>query len=114
MSKFIDFDNNYEYSRDHVPEHARESIENYLMFGYHPGGFMTAMFAGDLFTAAGSGDQENGPAMQGIANWIQHSAPHGSLGSYEAVENWCRDVEGRRTQFSTKMEKEYIVRTLKS
>lgn len=114
MSKFIDFDTDYEYSRDHVPEHAQESIENYLMFGYHPGGFMSAMLAGDLFRAASSGDQANGPGMQGIANWIQHSAPHGSWGSYEAVENWCRDVEKRRTQFSDKKEKEYIIKTLKA
>ena len=114
MTKFIDFDNNYEYSRDHVPEHAQESIENYLMLGWHPGGFMTAMFAGDLFTAAGSGDQANGPAMQGIANWIQRSAPHGSWGSYETVMNWCQDLEKRRTKFSDKMEKEYIIKTLKA
>ncbi len=114
MSKFIDFGNDYEYSRDHVPEHARESIENYLMWGWAPGGFMTAMFAGDLFTAAGSGDHANGPGMQGIANWIQHSAPCGSWGSYEAVENWCRDVEGLRTIYRDKKEKEYIISQLKA
>ena len=114
MSKFIDFGTEYEYRRDGVPEHAQESIENYLMLGWHPGGFMTAMFTGDLFTAAGSGDQANGPAMQGIANWIQHSAPHGSWGSYETVMNWCQDLEKRRTKFSDKMEKEYIIKALKA
>jgi len=113
MGKFIDFETR-EYARDMVPDHAQESIENYLMFGYHPGGFMTAMLAGDLFTAAGSGDQANGPSMQGIANWIQHSAPHGSWGSEEAVHNWCLDLEGCRTNFRTQKEKEYVANALKA
>ena len=113
MTKFIDFDT-HEYARDMVPDHAQESIENYLMLGWNPGGFMSAMLAGDLFRAASSGDQANGPAMQAIARWISNGAPEGSWGSYEAVENWCRDVEKRRTQFSDKKEKEYIIKTLKA
>jgi hypothetical protein len=118
MSKFIDFGTHeydtHEYSRDMVPSHAQESIENYLMHGWKPGGFMSAMFAGDLFTAAGSGDQANGPAMQGIARWIMHSAPNGSWGSYEVIENWVKDVGNIRTRFSDKMEKEYIIKALKA
>jgi len=113
MGKFIDFDTTG-YRADRVPDHARESIENYLMLGWNPGGFMSAMLAGDLFTAAGSGDQANGPAMQGIAKWILHSAPLGSWGSYEAVENWSTDLEGCRTQFQSQKEKEYIIKTLKA
>jgi len=112
MSKFLDFDAG-PYNDD-VPDHAQEAIENYLMLGFHPGGFMSAMFAGDLFTAAGSGDQANGPRMQAIAKWIMHSAPHGSWGSYDAIIHWCTDLEGCRTQFQSQKETEYIIKTLKA
>ena len=75
---------------------------------------MSAMLAGDLFRAASSGDQANGPSMQGIANWIAHAAPHGSWGSYEQIEKWVKDVDGIRSRFSDKQEKEYIVKVLKA
>lgn len=113
MGKFIEFETR-EYARDMVPDHSQESLENYLMYGYHPGGFLAAMLAGELFVAANSADHANGPAMQGIANWIMQAAPHGSWGNREAVDNWCRDAEGRRTRFSDRMEKEYIVRALRA
>lgn len=113
MVKFIDFEATG-YVRDEVPSHAQESIENYLMCGWHPGGFLTAMFAGDLFRAAGSGDQANGQRMQVIAKWIMYSAPDGSWGSYEAVENWCNNLDNCRTTFSLQKEKEYIIKTLKA
>lgn len=112
MTKFIDFDT-YEYTRDCVPEHAQESIENYLMYGYDPGGFMSAMFAGNLFSAASSADQANGPAMQEIANWIMHCAPVGSYGHRQNVRDWLQDKDGIRTKFADKMEKAYIIKKLK-
>lgn len=115
MSKFIDFEDGASgYCRDHVPETVHDTLENYLIKGWMPGGFVEAMLAGDLFGAAGRADSTNGPAMQGIANWICHSAPNGSWGSYEAVKNWSQDVEKRRTKFADKLEKEYIVKVLKA
>jgi hypothetical protein len=112
MSKFLDFESTW--CADRVPDHAQEAIENYLMLGFHPGGFMSAMFAGDLFRAAGCGDQANGPSMQGIAKWIMHSAPHGSWGSYELIEKWVKDEDGIRTNFRTQKEKEYVANALKA
>ena len=113
MGKYIDFETR-EYARDMVPDHAQESIENYLMWGWTPGGFIESMFAGDLFRAACCADQANGPAMQAIARWISNGAPEGSWGSYEAVENWRTDLDGCRSKFSDKKEKEYIIKTLKA
>lgn len=112
MSKFLDFESTW--CADRVPDHAQEAIENYLMLGFHPGGFMSAMFAGDLFRAAGCGDQANGPSMQGIAKWIMHSAPPGSWGSYELIEKWVKDEDGVRTRFSEPKEKELVWKILKT
>lgn len=111
MSKFINFDA-YNLYQAPVPEHTQESIESYLMRGLHPGGFLEAMLAGDLFKASAIADQANGPAMQAIANWIQFSAPHGSWGSHEWVQFWIENIGGCRTKYSDKIEKEFIVRTL--
>ena len=113
MEKFIDFENNG-YTRDHVPDHIRETLEKYLIYGWMPGGFLEAMLAGDLFRAASNADSTNGPALQGIARWISHSAPHGSWGSYEAVKDWSRDVDGIRTKFAEPLEKKYVWKTLKA
>lgn len=112
MAKYIDFET-YEYSRDLVPEHIQVSLENYLMHGYTPGGFVGAMLAGDLYKAASSADHISGPAMCCIANWIIHCAPHGSWGSYENVRFWLDDGAGLRTKYADKVRKEYIIRVLK-
>lgn len=118
MGKYTDFGliefETGEYSRDIVPEHTQESIENYLIHGWMPGGFMEAMLAGDIFRAAACGDQVNGPAMQGIANWIAYGAPHGSWGSYEKVKDWAQNKDDIRTKYSDGIEKAYIIKILKT
>jgi len=116
MSKLIQFsDNGYDSLAQYayIPEHMRDTVENYLIHGYHPGGFMMAMFAGDMFRACQCADQVNGPSMLHIAQWIVFEAPLGSWGSYDAVENWCHDIEKRRSIFRDKKEKEYIIKALK-
>jgi hypothetical protein len=30
-----------------IPEHTRESLMNYFVYGYQPGGFVTAVLAGN-------------------------------------------------------------------
>lgn len=116
MGKFIEFDDEFStgYARDHVPSHAQDSLENYLVFGYHPGGFMEAMLAGDLFRAANCADSANGPGMQGIARWISQNAPQKSWGSYDAVNDWCSDKDEKRTAYRTRLEKERIMEILKA
>jgi hypothetical protein len=86
----------------------KESIENYLLHGYHPGGFCTAALAGDLFAAAAKADIHNRTVLREIARWITQCAPLGSWGNYEKVENWMRNVDGIRTTYSDAIEKKYI------
>lgn len=76
-----------------IPDHARESFELYFQNGFAPGGFCTAVLANDLNAAAHKADPWNRANLCDIARWIQHNAPYGSWGSYEAVEGWLSKNE---------------------
>jgi len=108
-NQLIDFDQSQDsavsYTGQSVPEHTQEALENYLIRGYQPGGFLTACLTGDLFRAVQSADTANRGMIYAIVLWIMHNAPEGSWGSYPAVENWCADKGGRRTQYREQCEK---------
>lgn len=95
-----------QYSRQEVPEHTVQSIDNYLVHGYQPGSFVKAMLAGDMFRAIGCADTTNRNAIWAIGYSIMHVLPQSSWGSYEAVDDWCNDVGGRRTKWVTDREKQ--------
>lgn len=113
-AKIVDWelDTSMEYAGMVFSDDFKGSIERYLEFGYEPGGFATAMLARDYERALYSADVHNRKAFWGIAMWINNRMPEGSWGSYEQVEAWCRDTDGRRTEFKTAWEKEKVWLTL--
>ena len=90
-----------------------DSLENYLMRGYEPGGFLTAVLANDLFMAVGRADHWNKDNLHRIVNEIQHEMTPIAYGSYAAVKEWCYDADGRRSAYAAQKEKEYTWRVLK-
>ena len=96
-----------------VPGHTQETLEHYLLRGWEPGGFVTAMLALDMERALCNCDIVNKQAFVHIGRWIIEHAPPGSWGSYEAVENWCKDVNSCRTRYKEYIEKEQVARILK-
>ena len=78
-----------------------ETLENYLMRGYQPGGFATAVLAGDLFSAVCKADHWNKPAIAEIVTSVLNNCPSSAIGSYEAVEAWCADLDERRSRYVT-------------
>lgn len=90
-----------------------ESLENYLMRGYEPGGFLTSVLANDLQLAVGRADHWNKERLPEIVDEVVFKMPSLSIGSYEAVRDWCRDVDGRRSLYAEQKEKEYTWRSLK-
>lgn len=90
-----------------------EGIENYLMRGYEPGGFLTAVLANDLRLAMGRADHWNKDNLPRIAAEVFYKVPDDALYSYDAVRDWCRDVDGRRSAYAAAKEKEYTWRVLK-
>jgi hypothetical protein len=108
-NQLIDFDQSQDsavsYTGQSVPEHTQEALENYLIRGYQPGGFLTACLTGDLFRAVQSADTANRGMIYAIVLWIMHNAPEGSWGSAQAMRDWTADRDGRRTQYREQCEK---------
>jgi hypothetical protein len=78
-----------------------QTLENYLMRGYEPGGFTTAVLAGDLFGAVARADHWNKQAIAEIVTAVLNTCPAHAVGSYEAVEAWCADLDERRSKYAT-------------
>ena len=78
-----------------------QTLEDYLMRGYQPGGFTTAMLSGDLFGAVGRADHWNKPDIGEIATAVVNTCPSAAIGSYAAVEAWCADSGGCRSKYVT-------------
>lgn len=109
MSRLIDFESKGDmavsFTGQAVPEHTQESLENYLILGYMPGGFLTACLVGDLYLAVQSADTANRQMIWCIVRWIMNNAPEGSWGSAQAMRDWTSDKNGRRTQYREQCEK---------
>ena len=90
-----------------------EALENYLMYGFEPGGFLTSVLANDLYLAVGRADHWNKDNLPEIVKEILFRMPNMSYGSYAAVKDWCRDRDSRRSEYALRKEKEYTWRALK-
>ena len=78
-----------------------QTLEHYVMRGYAPGGFTTAVLANDLFGAVGKADHWNKPAIAEIVQEIARTCPVTAYGSYEAVRAWIDDEDNRRSKYAT-------------
>lgn len=90
-----------------------EAIENYLMYGFEPGGFLMAVLCNNLFLAAGRADHWNSQNLADIAKTLFHNMPAGSFGNNQAVTDWIKDKSNRRSDYAYRKEKEYTFRILK-
>ena len=74
-----------------VPHEWGCEIENYLVRGFPPGGFHTALFANDLFTAASKSHPANTWSdIRLTCNWILKCGLPEAFGSYEKVTAWLK------------------------
>ena len=105
-------DSNLKYMGLEVPGHTRETIENYLIRGWAPGGFVDAMIAKDYERALYCADTANRQMFWAIAMWINERMPAESRGSYKAIEMWRDDLGGRRTRYRNDVEKQAVWKKL--
>ena len=77
------------------------TLEHYVMRGFAPGGFTTAVLANDLFSAVSHADNWNKHAIVEIAQAVAITCPATAYGSYEAVEAWLKDEDSRRSKYTT-------------
>lgn len=74
-----------------IPAHMHQAIRDYVLHGYQPGSFLTALLSNDFMEAAGRADAENGNHLRGWALLFYNNVPHGCYGSPEAVATWIAD-----------------------
>jgi hypothetical protein len=81
-----------------VPLEWAEIIERYLVNGFPPGGFFTALFANDAWGAiANSHPMNTISALKNLTGWIVNSGLEEAFGSYEIVQQWIKfDANKRR------------------
>ena len=75
---------------------CQEAIFNYLVYGWEPGGFLTAVMANDLLRAATVADVENVKRLAHVARFVVYALPHGCYGNYDQVKSWCRLTDEER------------------
>lgn len=90
-----------------------EALENYLMHGFQPGGFLTSVLANDLRLAVGRADHWNITRLPEIVNEVVYNVPDLAWGSYQRVADWCANKDGHRTAYAQRKEKEYTFNVLK-
>ena len=81
-----------------VDDTFAEPMFNYLVFGYSPGSFFTAVLANDFVSAVARSHPSNTmTALKALTGWMRDSMPRLAYGSYEAVDAWLAlGVEERR------------------
>jgi hypothetical protein len=90
-----------------------EALENYLMHGLQPGGFVTAVLANNLRLATGRADHWNREILFKIVDEVTYKVPDLAWGNSIRVKEWLADKDGRRSAYSLQKEKEYTWRVLK-
>jgi hypothetical protein len=82
-----------------VQQEYSQHVSDYLVNGWNPGGFYTAVLANDFMSAvirSHPGNQID--ALKGLAGWISNTMPTAAWGSYDRVQTWLRmSPEDRRT-----------------
>ena len=76
------------------------TIHNYVLNGLSPGGFTTALLSNDLFVALARADYWNVSNLKRITDSVIHNLPIQSYGTYDKVNDWINDVDGRRTEYA--------------
>jgi len=71
---------------------------NYLVHGFEPGSFFTAVLANDFAGAISrSHPAKTITALKALVGWMNDCMPADAYGSYTAVKEWCKlDDEYRR------------------
>ncbi len=87
---------------------TQSSIENYLIHGWAPGGYVASMLAHDYDRAFACADTANRQTIWVLWRWLRDYAPELCHGSYTAIVMWGDDAGGRRTNYVKTVEQKAI------
>jgi hypothetical protein len=84
-------------SRWTVPRDYFDPLFNYLVHGFKPGSFWTAVLCNDFMAAIQSSHPSNTiEALKNTVGWIRDTFPPESYGDYHRVEQWIALAPGYR------------------
>ena len=76
-------------SRWTVPRDYFEPLHNYLVHGFEPGSFWSAVLANDFMRAVQHSHPSNDiPALKNTVGWIQDSWPKAAYGDRSTIQTW--------------------------
>ena len=77
-----------------------DPIYNYLIHGFEPGSFFSAVLANDFFRAMQSSHPANSiPALKKLTGWIRSTMGYGIFwGSQEVVDAWLKMTDQERRE----------------
>jgi len=81
-----------------VDKDFSDPMFNYLVYGYSPGSFFTAVLANDFMGAVARSHPGNTiTALKALTGWMSDCMPRMAWGSYENVKAWqAKDEQDRR------------------
>jgi len=99
------------FAKWEVPQDYADSMYNYMVFGFSPGGCFTAILANDWTRAISSSHPANTvQALKALTNWILDVLPVESYGNYEAVKFWLAITDSERRDY---LERLHLIHTEK-
>jgi hypothetical protein len=86
------------FAKWEVDQDYADPMVNYLIYGFEPGSFFTAVLANDFMGAIAHSHPANAiPALKRLVGWINDCMPADAYGSYTAVKEWIKlDDDYRR------------------
>jgi hypothetical protein len=86
------------FSKWQVDQDFADPVYNYLVYGFEPGSFFTAVLANDFMGAVSHSHPANTiAALKSLVGWITDCMPSDAYGSYAAIKEWCKlDDDYRR------------------
>ena len=86
-----------------VEQEYSQPVYDYLVNGFDPGGFYTAVLANDFMSAVTRSHPGNQiDTLKGLVGWISNTMPAAAWGSYDRVRTWLKisDLDRRTVLLS--------------
>ena len=90
------------------------SLENYLLHGLEPGGFLCSVLCNDLYGAVARADAFNRSRISVIVFSIMEVFPEEAYGSPRLYREWLDDEDGRRSSYKKIIEQRHFLKKIKN
>ena len=75
--------------RNDIPQHSREAIIQYILYGRGLGDFLRNVFSNKLVQSFSRADDINGKSLKNYAVFLYNCTPADCWGSEEIYKDWC-------------------------